>query len=172
MTFSDNKPRFQGHGVTIGRDALYSRYVSDSQLAITTTTILVLVFFGFSIFQELYLHTDSNLSLTTVHNNYKVWKYLHHSNVENRVPEWFYHISVGRHYIGSVGQFAKKCPPRGSVRVRTLPRGLDRVRSTGQRRNWVSDTDPRPDPGRQWPVTRIDPGFFGGVQTSWPKPTP
>ena len=27
-------------------------------------------------------------------------------------------------------------------------------------RYFTYDTDPRPDPGRQWPVTRIDPGFL------------
>ena len=40
-----------------------------------------------------------------------------------------------------------------------------------QRWNRVSDTDPRPDPGRQWPVTRW-PGLtrcFGGVQAYWPN---
>ena len=47
-------------------------------------------------------------------------------------------IGVGKHYIDTVGwladslpvgQFFKKCPPRGLVRVSTLPRGSVRVRT-------------------------------------------
>ena len=45
--------------------------------------------------------------------------------------------------------------------------GITGNRRAGQRWNRVSDTDPetRPDPGRQWPLTRC----FGGVQAYWPN---
>ena len=49
---------------------------------------------------------------------------------------------MAKHYISPVGPvirltgslsaiFKKNCPPHGSVRVGTQPRGSDRVRSTG-----------------------------------------